>query len=318
MNRAETPAGDRAGAWRSIAEVERDTGLPRATVRIWERRYGFPAPGRDSRGERCYPDDQVEQLRWMRQLLDQGHRPAKLIAAGAQEVKRLATGPDAAPKRVARSRGAEVLLRLLREHDARAVKQELEARLQRAGLARFAATELAALNRAVGDAWASGDLEIHEEHLYSDSVYEVVRAAVAKLDGAVRPEAPLVLLTTFPQEPHGLGLLMAQAMFALQGCPVVSLGVRLPVEQIASSARAYQADLVGLSFTPSQNPSHARRGLEELRGLLPVQVRIWAGGHFPGLAKRPVPGVRVVEDASAIPDLLAEDFALPPREGAAP
>lgn len=315
MNRADTPAGERAGAWRSIAEVERDTGLPRATVRIWERRYGFPAPGRDSRGERCYPDDQVEQLRWMRQLLDQGHRPAKLIAAGAQEVKRLATGPGAAPKRVARSRGAEVLLRLLREHDARAVKQELEARLQRSGLARFAATELAALNRAVGDAWASGDLEIHEEHLYSDSVYEVVRAAVAGLDGAVRPEAPLVLLTTFPQEPHGLGLLMAQAMFALQGCPVVSLGVRLPVEQIASSARAHRADLVGLSFTPSQNPTHARRGLEELRGLLPVQVRIWAGGHCPGLAKRPVPGVRVVEDAAAIPDLLAEDFALPPCEG---
>jgi len=26
----------------SIAAVERDTGLSKATLRVWERRYGFP------------------------------------------------------------------------------------------------------------------------------------------------------------------------------------------------------------------------------------------------------------------------------------
>ena len=163
------------------------------------------------------------------------------------------------------------MLRLLREHDAQALREQLQARLDEVGLARFAGQEIAVMNAVVGDAWAAGELEIHQEHLYSDSVYEVVRAAIAGLGGAVRPGAPQVLLTTFPQEPHGLGLLMAQAMFALEGCPTVSLGVRLPVEQIAASARAYRADLVGLSFTGCQNPTHVQRGLEELRGLLPVQ-----------------------------------------------
>jgi len=297
---------------RSIAEVERDTGLARATVRIWERRYGFPAPLRDDRGERVYPQDQVEQLRLMKQLLDQGHRPAKLVAAGAAGVKRLAASP--ASKAAPRPRAASKLLRLLREHDALALREELQARLDEVGLARFAGQEIAVMNAVVGDAWASGELEIHQEHLYSDSVYEVVRAAIAGLGGAVRPEAPQVLLTTFPQEPHGLGLLMAQAMFALEGCPTVSLGVRLPVEQIAASARAYRADLVGLSFTGCQNPTHVQRGLEELRGLLPVSVRIWAGGASPALEKRSIPGVRVVRDVRAVPELLAEDFALPPRE----
>jgi DNA-binding transcriptional MerR regulator/methylmalonyl-CoA mutase cobalamin-binding subunit len=297
---------------RSIAEVERDTGLARATVRIWERRYGFPAPSRDDRGERVYPDDQVEQLRLMKQLLDQGHRPAKLVAAGAAGIRHLAAGP--APKAAARPRAASRLLRLLREHDAHALREHLQARLDEVGLARFAGQEIAVMNAVVGDAWAAGELEIHQEHLYSDSVYEVVRAAIAGLGGAVRPGAPQVLLTTFPQEPHGLGLLMAQAMFALEGCPTVSLGVRLPVEQIAASARAYRADLVGLSFTGCQNPTHVQRGLEELRGLLPVKVRIWAGGASPALDKRSIPGVRVVRDVRAVPELLAEDFALPPRK----
>jgi hypothetical protein len=90
------------------------------------------------------------------------------------------------------------------------------------------------------------------------------------------------------------------------------LGVRLPIEQIVAGAKAHRADLVGLSFTASMNPAHVWRGLEELRGLLPLGVRIWAGGDTPALRRRAIPGVRVVADVLAIPDLLAEDFALPP------
>ena len=36
----------------SIAAVERDTGLGKDTLRVWERRYGFPQPLRDAFGER--------------------------------------------------------------------------------------------------------------------------------------------------------------------------------------------------------------------------------------------------------------------------
>jgi DNA-binding transcriptional MerR regulator/methylmalonyl-CoA mutase cobalamin-binding subunit len=309
-----TPPGPAPVSLRSIAEVERDTGLARATIRIWERRYGFPAPLRDDRGERAYPGDQVEQLRLMKQLLDQGHRPAKLVAAGAEGVKRLAAGT--ATKAPARPRAASKLLRLLRGHDAQGLREALQARLDELGLARFAGQEIALMNTVVGDAWASGELEIHQEHLYSDSVYEVVRSAISALDGAVRPDAPQVLLTTFPQEPHGLGLLMAHAMFALEGCPTVSLGVRLPIGQIAASARAYRADLVGLSFTGCQNPTQVQRGLEELRGMLPSAIRIWAGGNSPALAKRSIPGVRVVTDVRAVPGLLVQEFALSPRDTA--
>ena len=46
MNSPETIAG------MTIAAVERDTGLGKDTLRIWERRYGFPRPLRDAGGER--------------------------------------------------------------------------------------------------------------------------------------------------------------------------------------------------------------------------------------------------------------------------
>ncbi|NBW47360.1 MAG: MerR family transcriptional regulator, partial [Betaproteobacteria bacterium] len=59
----------------SIASVERDTGLSKDTLRVWERRYGFPQPTRDALGERAYPLEQVERLRLVKRLLDAGHRP---------------------------------------------------------------------------------------------------------------------------------------------------------------------------------------------------------------------------------------------------
>ena len=74
----------------NIAAVERDTGLSKDVLRMWERRYGFPVPERDANGERLYPAAQVERLRLIKRLMDQGHRPGKLIAAPAEELATLA------------------------------------------------------------------------------------------------------------------------------------------------------------------------------------------------------------------------------------
>ena len=64
----------------SIGAVERDTGIARDTLRIWERRYGFPEPVRNEKGERSYPEEQLRRLQHIRRLLDQGLRPGKVVA----------------------------------------------------------------------------------------------------------------------------------------------------------------------------------------------------------------------------------------------
>ena len=38
----------------SIRVVERETGLSKDVLRIWEKRYGFPLPERTELGERLY------------------------------------------------------------------------------------------------------------------------------------------------------------------------------------------------------------------------------------------------------------------------
>lgn len=91
---------------------------------------------------------------------------------------------------------------------------------------------------------------------------------------------------------------MAEAMFTLEGCLGVSLGVQTPIAEIAA-ARAHNADILALSFSSMIPAPQALAGLTELRALVPQTVEIWAGGACPGL--RPKEGFLVFRELSEIP-----------------
>jgi MerR family transcriptional regulator, light-induced transcriptional regulator len=277
----------------SIASVERDTGLSKDTLRVWERRYGFPAPARDALGERLYPLDQVDKLRTLKRLLDLGHRPRKIVGLPMAELQQLAqasAGPALRSLPSPRdSDDLDGLLGLLTAHRFDELRGQLSQLLLRQGLARFIAGVVAPMNEMVGEAWTRGAVQIFEEHLYTEVVQSLLRNAISSIQRS--DQRPRVLLTTFPQEPHGLGILMAEATFALDGCHCISLGVQTPVWDIALAAEAQRVDIVGLSFSSAVNPNQALDGLAELRGRLPAAVEIWAGGGCPTLHRRPPPGV---------------------------
>jgi DNA-binding transcriptional MerR regulator/methylmalonyl-CoA mutase cobalamin-binding subunit len=290
-----------------IAAVERDTGLSKDTLRVWERRYGFPRPLRDAFGERIYPFEQLERLRLIKRLLDQGHRPGKVVPLPRAELEGLAVAASSAARSGEADEATEDLaacMHCLQQHRLDELRRLLSQCLMRLGLARFIAELAAPLTVAVGEAWARGQLQIFEEHLYTEAMQATLRAAVATLPQ--QRSAPRVLLTTFPQEPHGLGVLMAEAMFVLDGASCVSLGTQTPLEEIASAASAQHIDIVALSFTPIVNPNHVVDGLAGLRARLPATTEIWAGGGAPVLRRRAPRQVRVLTSLLQIAPALAE------------
>jgi DNA-binding transcriptional MerR regulator/methylmalonyl-CoA mutase cobalamin-binding subunit len=287
----------------SIAAVERDTGLSKDTLRVWERRYGFPSPERDSIGERAYPLEQVEKLRIIKRLMDAGHRPGRIVPMAVDELQRLTESTVDSPQRVEESAGApdlRVYVDLVREHDMDSLRRQLTQAQVRLGLGRFVTEVIAPLNTRVGDAWMRGQMEIFEEHMYTEAVQVVLRSAVGSIPDAARSGRPRVLLTTFPGEPHGLGLLMAEAMFALEGARCLSLGVQTPIWDIVLAAGAHRADIVALGFTGCMNPNQVVEGLSELRSKLPRQMEIWAGGTAPVLHRRTVDGVVPIATLAAV------------------
>ncbi|MFM2073990.1 MAG: hypothetical protein RJB34_295 [Pseudomonadota bacterium] len=263
----------------SIADVERDTGLSKDVLRVWERRYGFPVPTRNALGERVYDESQLHRLRHIRRLLDAGYRPARIVQLplstlmSLQQQSALLPAPSAAS-----SLDTEYWFSFLYAQDSTGLRQAMVSAEQSLGLLRFLSEVVAPLNVLVGQAWLEGRMAVHEEHLYTETVGTVMRQALWIIRENTAAQGPRVLTTTLPGETHGLGLLMAECAMAYAGCALQSLGLQTPVPDIVAAVQSGQVDVVGLGFSGAQNPRDAFAALSQLRECLGPPVEIWVGG----------------------------------------
>lgn len=298
----------------SIGDVARETGLSKETLRVWERRYGFPTPARNANEERVYPSEQIQRLRVIRRLLDSGVRPGKIVRLPLDELSsfgspvRIATDVDAGIEHA-----PQQILALIKAHRADAIHQYLIQLLMRLGLRQFILDVVVPLNGLVGTAWLTGSIEIFEEHLYTQEVQSLLQHAL----GAVPPSnlAPRVLLTTLPCEEHQLGMLMAHAFLAMDGAQCMSLGAETPPSDILRAAAAYRVDIVGLSCSEASIPRITHAQLSLLRKSLDRNVELWVGGAMAPPDRHKVSGVRYVTDLRELPAILAQWRARPRADG---
>jgi len=285
----------------NISAVERDTGLSKDTLRIWERRYEFPKPARDQHGERVYPAGQVEKLRLIKRLMDRGHRPGKIIGQSVESLRALGSNSakDSSP-----SKDLDIFLKLIRSHQLQELRSLLSQTMARQGLQSFILETVAPLNVAVGEAWMDGRIAVYEEHLYSELVQNLLRNAIS----AIQPHGgtPRVLLTSLPQEQHGIGLLMAEAMLVVEGASCIPLGTQTPLADIVTAARAHHADIVALSFSSSYPEIKAAEGLKQLRLALPRATQLWAGGAGTTRLRKPIEGVQSIPSFERMVDLVKQ------------
>lgn len=284
-----------------IAAVERDTGLSKDTLRVWERRYGFPQPQRDALGERAYPAAQVERLRLIKRLIDQGLRPGALIAESDAALRSRIAAMTVPEADIATD--VAWLLPVLQAADVERLRSELGQRLAGEGLRQFVMHTLPSLNLAVGTAWMQGSIGVFEEHLYSEQTQNLLRAATFALPhGGPRPQ---ILLTTFKDEEHVLGLLMAEALLVADGAWCLSLGAQTPVNEIVQAVLATTTDVVAISVSSAYPWRKARDAITELRAQLPPRVELWLGGG--GLVNRAMTadGIRHCSRLDEIPGMLA-------------
>ena len=277
----------------NISAVERDLGLSKDVLRVWERRYGFPMPERDAHGERLYPLAQIERLRLIKRLMDLGHRPGRLMASSLEDLNSLVSlRPSPASKAASQGheQALEGLMALIKQHDAAGYTLALQQQLARDGLQRFVQDTMAPMSSLIGQAWEDGRVEVFEEHLFTELSNRVLRQAIAGVTGG---QAPRVMLTSLPDEPHGLGLLMVEGLLSLEGGHCIPLGTEMPMLSIVEAARAHRADVVALSFSAAFPARQIPGLLQQLRDLLPTGVALWAGGS--GVARlAPLAGVQLM------------------------
>lgn len=273
------------------SEVEARTGVPAATLRQWERRYGFPAPSRNASGYRLYSPRDLAQIEEMR-----GHLRAGVTASRAAQLIRASVPP--APQ----GASAAELVQLLLAADtsgAAALLSDAHAHLSVEDvLLKVMAPALAECGRR----WENGEIRIAQVH----QAAAFLRGRVsALLELAGRGSfGPHLLAACPPGEEHEIGLMMVTLVLRRQGARVEYLGTNLPLGDLALYARQRQADALLLSLSGEWAWEAARAGQGELTAL---DVPLFYGGALlnaqPALA--PALGGRYAgPDARAASDII--------------
>ena len=282
----------------SIGAVARATGLSADTIRVWQKRYGFPVPQRRPSGHRAYSVTDVRRLRRISEALARGHRPGQVVSLSEARLDALLTGT--APTRSATPQGVtplKPLMSLVRAHDGQALTSALLSDAAALGPIEFLRLRIVPMIEMVGDGWARGELGIAHEHAFSERVEDVLR--VVRLPFERDAAGPRITLATLAGETHGLGLQMCAVVAAFSGLVPHLLGTDLPVAEIAAATRARKSTALAISVSISTGGPASRDQLTELRRAVPAATPIFVGG-FGARRSHPPGGCVILDDLNGL------------------
>lgn len=284
----------------SVGEIAARTGLRPATIRVWERRYGFPTPIRKSSGHRLYSDADLARLGLVVRAMRLGLRAGDVIRKSADELERMVTSADAS---IQHEGGPSLvdLVDAVSSLDSIRLQQLLVGQLSTLGPSRFAIECLGPLLSHIGDLWARGTLGVHHEHMASEVVQDVSRGVFQRF---AKNRGPMVLLTTLPGEQHALGIIIAALICGDRGFRVLVLGRETPTHEIIDAATQSDARAVGISVSEATARPETTAQIKALRSALPVDVELLLGGSGSLHTRRGLTGVHYVHRPESLARVL--------------
>ncbi len=244
----------------NIGSVVRMTGIPAATLRIWERRYGFPETTRTEGQHRLYSEKEIQRLRWIKARIDEGMQARQAVRAlRAAEAEERA--PLKAPEPSIGAAQESVpnlhidalrhrLLNALLDHDAGQADQ-----IFTEGFALYTPESLITdlivpTLRDIGLGWEKGAVDVATEHLATHYLRQHLLAwmRTGPPPYAVSP----IVLACAPGEWHEGGLLMFGALLRRRRWPIAYLGQSIPLAEVAKFVQETRPSAVVLTATTEE------------------------------------------------------------------
>jgi DNA-binding transcriptional MerR regulator len=303
----------------NIGAVTRMTGIPVATLRAWERRYGFPhASGRTQGGHRLYSEKDVTLLRRVKAQIEQG-LSAHLAVAAVQDMDRESRLPSghtveashlvslAPPSPAGRSQLAEALFR----HDLARADQLLAEMLAFSSPEEITLHVIGPMLAELGEAWEAGRITVSDEHLVSNYLRQ--RLLMWLVSGPPALTSDPIVLACAPGEWHEGSLLMLAVLLRRRGWPVAYLGQNVPFHDLAlftSQVRAQAVVLVSMLEETARSLANWPKWIKPSKG----RPRVAYGGRAfviqPEL-KEQVPGIylgdSIQEGVARLEELLGKE-----------
>ena len=245
----------------NIGVITRVTGVPIATLRAWEQRYGFPQSTRTPGGHRLYSEREIERLQWVKGQIERGMKTGQAINALLRLEQSGALPPTLPPLQSIEGQPpptldalAQILLATLAAHDLQGAD-----RIMGEMLAFYSPEELALgvmlpVLSGIGTEWAEGRMGVATEHLASGFLRQ--RLLMWLVTGPpTRPVKPVVMACA-PGEWHEGSLLMLGVLLRRRGWPVSYLGQAVPLSDLAAFVRQAGSSLVVL-VAMTEEPARA-------------------------------------------------------------
>lgn len=263
-----------------IGEVARRTGVTVPTLRAWERRYGLLDPARTDGGHRLYRDADVEHVRAMQRLLNDGWS----ASAAAREVLR-----EPAPVTQLRSvpssgdAAADLIGRLeqaIEAFDAPSADAAIDDVFARLEIPRALDEVLLPVLRRVGEGWQNDPRIIAREHFATNTLRPRLQRLLRGPFGASSRSC----LAAAPEgEDHDLGLLASSVVGADAGWRIHYLGARMPTAAIERSTESLRPNVVLIG---AMHREHAEAFLEDRPQFGGAAVVLGGTGFIPSDASR--------------------------------
>ena len=240
----------------SVAEM---TGVSAATLRAWERRYGIPTPQRTASAYRLYTDRDVEVIRRVRELGENGIAPAQAVQM--IQVIRADSEDGVQPAANTVDTAVQDILEGVRCFDIDRIEAAVRHAMYRTSSAALFERVFGPVLVEIGDRWHAGALSIGQEHL----VTEIIGSALRDVLRMFRPVNPTctVVLACLADDEHALPLLGVALALAEWNVQAVVLGARTPPSAIRDVVAEVRPDLVGLSATLPVKPGRALALMQE-------------------------------------------------------
>ncbi len=293
---------DMEGPTLSIGALSKTTGIPAETLRTWERRYGFPQPKRSPGGHRIYSAEIIDELKLIRDALQQGYRAKQVMNLGEQALLTMlgrqaepATTqhyhddawpsvqgePSQSSSRLTQEFGgpAEQVsqwLEMGRRQDAQGLERSLQRCWYMCGSMMFLQHYISPLVVEVGEAWSRDELTVGEEHFISERVRDFLTAQWRPM--SARARGTKIMCANLPGERHTLGLHMVATVLALHGCQIIFLGADVPMSELAGMTSKGRPEALCVSLSLAADRKEQERQLQELSERLDPSVRVLLGG----------------------------------------
>jgi MerR family transcriptional regulator, light-induced transcriptional regulator len=258
----------------TIGQAAARSGINVSLLRAWERRYAIVAPARTEGGYRVYDDHAIERLRAMRRLVDEGWAPRQAAAEiRAADAERLATlvGPTdpRPPTSVAEDTTAAFVAGAARI-DGDAIETALDEMFARGSFERIVEDRLYPALHALGDAWATGEVDVAGEHAASAAAIRRLAMAFEAAGGNGGPAPVLVGLPSGAR--HEIASLAFATALRRAGIPVVYLGADVPAASWVAAARRTGARAVAMGVVLDDDVATADEVISALAQMDPAPV----------------------------------------------